>query len=531
MKAINKILFFLFLSFYLHAYSQQIKFQKTFGTSAYDGVGGPPTPDGGYIMSGGIMVPPIIIQNFIMKTDFIGDSLWTKTYESPNPNLKSNLGVFLSKDGGYFIPVGFFIGGNIGQPDHYCLIKTDSNGDTVWAKRVVPGNVMYENADGTYTVMAGMHDLWKVDSGFNNILFGKKYYGYSQMKWMEPTEDGGYIIYGNSQVYASGGAGDRDLYVVKTDSMGSVQWSHSYGTTNMEYLAWGNKCIQQTNDKGYIFTGTTDVASIPYILVVKIDSSGNLQWSKTYGGGVGGVDLGVNIRQVVGAIGYILLGITRGVETVQSDNRTLLARLDGTGNLTWAKMYGSVATNPLGNDWASIVENTNNGGFVLSGGTETMGAGDWDGWLIKTDVNGVSGCNEISTSPTVLVPNIIVGAGGIDSSETPGIITNEGPLVIGTWQMPDSFLCSSIITGVNEYGLENLISLYPNPTSGLFSVSGLQSTVYGLEIYNVFGECIHQHISTSAHQQIDLREAPDGIYFVKIETEQGMISKKVVVMR
>ncbi|MBI4930338.1 MAG: T9SS type A sorting domain-containing protein [Bacteroidetes bacterium] len=89
-------------------------------------------------------------------------------------------------------------------------------------------------------------------------------------------------------------------------------------------------------------------------------------------------------------------------------------------------------------------------------------------------------------------------------------------------------------TSVQKLVNDLQINIYPNPTSGQFNVqmSGLANMqMNSIEVYNVFGECIHQHISTSSHQQIDLREAPEGIYFVKIETEQGIVSKKVVLMR
>ncbi|MBI4929735.1 MAG: T9SS type A sorting domain-containing protein [Bacteroidetes bacterium] len=103
-------------------------------------------------------------------------------------------------------------------------------------------------------------------------------------------------------------------------------------------------------------------------------------------------------------------------------------------------------------------------------------------------------------------------------------------------------LCS--VVGVEEQQWQEEageIQVYPNPTSGLFNVqmsklanlpvpqAGVQMN--SIEVYNVFGECIHQHISTSAHPHIDLSEAPEGIYFVKIETAQGIVSKKVVVAR
>jgi len=386
--------------------------------------------------------------------------------------------------------------------------------------------------------------LWKVDSGFNNILWAKNIDGFAQAQWMEKTKDGGYIIYGDTKKYSSGGPvnNDFDLYVVKTDSAGVVQWSRAYGRSNtQEYISPNINCIQQTNDRGYIFIGATDdglpVPAVMDILVVKTDSLGNIQWTKTYGGGQSGGGRGVSIREVGGSIGYILIGLTRGVEAPQNGNRTMLARLDGTGNIIWAKMYGSVSSNPWLQDEATLVEKAYDGGFVLSGSTESMGAGNLDGWLVKTDANGNSGCNEISTLPTISTPTLIVTIGGIDSSVAPNQITNEGPLVIGAWQLPDSILCPLPSNpGVNEYELESLVSLFPNPTSGFFTINSEEIKIKNIEVYNVLGEQI-QKLAIGSKQlatnspTIDLSLSPDGIYFVRVDTEKGMVSKKVVVMR
>jgi hypothetical protein len=89
-------------------------------------------------------------------------------------------------------------------------------------------------------------------------------------------------------------------------------------------------------------------------------------------------------------------------------------------------------------------------------------------------------------------------------------------------------------TGINEYYLNNKVSVFPNPSNGKFTI---QANSYQLianspiEIYNVLGECIHQQICKSANQQIDLSGLKEGIYFLQVKTNEGVIASKIIVQR
>ncbi len=83
--------------------------------------------------------------------------------------------------------------------------------------------------------------------------------------------------------------------------------------------------------------------------------------------------------------------------------------------------------------------------------------------------------------------------------------------------------------GVNEINLENLISVYPNPTKADVQISGLADVkIKSVEVFSSTGGYIHSHISTSAHPQIDLSSEPDGVYFLKINTDKGVATKKIL---
>ncbi|GIW65270.1 MAG: hypothetical protein KatS3mg093_249 [Candidatus Parcubacteria bacterium] len=92
---------------------------------------------------------------------------------------------------------------------------------------------------------------------------------------LKQTSDGGYILGGKTQSF---GAGYDDMFVVKLDSSGNISWSKTIGGTNNDYI----NSLQQTSDGGYILGGDTVSygAGISDMFVVKLDSSGNISWSK-----------------------------------------------------------------------------------------------------------------------------------------------------------------------------------------------------------------------------------------------------------
>src|SRR3989304_747241 len=104
------------------------------------------------------------------------------------------------------------------------------------------------------------------------------------------TVDGGYITVGQ---HASSGAGDCDAYVFKRDGCGNFLWFKTYGGGAGD----GALCIQETPDGGYIVSGLTELAGFGSwdIFLMKIDIAGNLQWFRTYGGA--GADYGQFVQR------------------------------------------------------------------------------------------------------------------------------------------------------------------------------------------------------------------------------------------
>ncbi len=194
-------------------------------------------------------------------------------------------------------------------------------------------------------------------------------YAYS----IEQTSDGGYIIAGETDSF---GAGGNDLWVLKLNSIGDIQWQKAYGG-GLNDCAYS---VQQTSDGGYILAGKTSSSGAggDDFWVIKLDPSGNIYWQKTYGGGLN--DCAYSIQETTDG-GYIVAGKTESFGAGNNDFWVL--KLYSNGNTEWQKAYGG-----NGDDCACSVAETADRGYIVAGKTNSFGAGDYDIWVLKLDLGG-----------------------------------------------------------------------------------------------------------------------------------------------
>jgi len=192
-------------------------------------------------------------------------------------------------------------------------------------------------------------------------------------KSVAQTSDDGYIIAGETDSY---GAGEEDIWLIKTDSNGNKMWSKTFGGTHRDY----GHSIAQTSDRGYIITGTTFSygAGRWDVWLIKTDSNGNEIWNKTFGGADS--DSAFSVAQTSDE-GYIITGVTGLYTTERSD--VWLIKTDSNGNKMWSKTFGGTD-----DDSGESVAQTSDGGYIITGFTESYGTGSCDVWLIKTDSKG-----------------------------------------------------------------------------------------------------------------------------------------------
>ncbi|MEP7170252.1 MAG: T9SS C-terminal target domain-containing protein, partial [Bacteroidota bacterium] len=214
---------------------------------------------------------------------------------------------------------------------------------------------------------------------------------------IQQTTDGGYIVAGPTLSNDGDVAlnhGNKDYWVIKLDSLGNLQWEKTYGGTGYD----DPFDIQQTADGGYVVAGwsasndgdvTGNHNSSDY-WIVKIDSSGIIQWEKSLGGSQ--IDEAFKIAQTNNK-GYIVVGISESIDGDVTGNHggwdSWVLKLDSLGNLEWQKSYGGSSTEAM----QSVVQ-TNDGGYIATGytwsndGNVTANFGNADYWTIKLDSSG-----------------------------------------------------------------------------------------------------------------------------------------------
>ena len=464
--------------------------------------------------------------------------------------------------------------------------------DTTWTRMYGGGFFDWawqveQTTDGGYIVIAdyslgGMnYDAWliKTDST-GDISWSKTFGGLAEDRGqsVQQTTDGGYIIAGTTSSF---GIGSYDIWLIKTDELGNELWSKTFGGTSWD---WGY-FVQQTADGGYIVTGCKDpgVYYIWDVFLIKTDSLGNTTWTKTYGGN--DYDVGHSVRQTTDG-GYIITGYTYSYGAGSSD--AWLIKTDANGNESWSKTFGGSNV-----EHGYSVIQTPDEGYTVVGYTKSFGAGDYDVWLIKTDIDGNEVWNKtyggidddraFSVQQTIDGEYIIAGftdsfgAGNYDMwliktssngdtlwTKTIGgedldrgryvqQTTDKGYIVVGDTYIYEQGEYNVYIVKVNsETGvgfkdnlkpqLDNLYN-YPNPFHELTVIS-YTLKVNGrvsLTIYDMHGQevlnLVNEKQPAGKHSVVwngknELGESVDsGIYFYSIQTGNYTETKKCILLK
>ena len=489
--------------------------------------------------------------NFISKLDASGNFVWAK---SMGAGADHDNGFSIALDGsGNIYTTGFFEGTadfdpgagvfnltSAGNSDIF-ISKLDASGNFVWAKAM------------------------------NGIGYG---YGYS------------IALDGSGNVYTTGNftatvdfdpgagvfnltsAGNYDIFISKLDASGNFVWAKSMG--GGAYFDYSHSIALDGSGNVYTtgwFDGTADFdpgagvfnltsAGISDIFISKLDASGNFVWAKAMGGAdpARGYSIALDGSGNVYTTGWFegtadfdpgagVFNLTTG----GGGSDIFISKLDASGNFVWAKSMGgayfdysySIALDGYGNvyttgDFKGTVDFDPGAGIFNL--TSAAGGGS-DIFISKLDASGnfiwanamggvasgaISYSIALDGSGNVYTTGVFGGTVDFDPGAGVANLNHAGG--------GDIFVAKyfQTATGINnnEYS-KNLFSIYPNPSTGKFSIEfSNQHQITSVEIYNLLGESVFQQQNTN---EIDLSSAAKGIYFVKVYAGEKIYTEKIIV--
>lgn len=471
-------------------------------------------------------------------------------------------------DGGYIIAgssnsLDGDVTGNHGMQDGW-VVKIASNGSLEWQKSLGGSlndfvlSVQETNdggfimaggsgsSDGDVTLNQGFDDYWIVKTDISGALQWQRTFGGTGMDnahSIRQTSDGGYIVAGDSNSGdgdVSGNHGDLDVWVLKLDGAGNIEWQKALGGTHIDR----GRSIEQTSDGGYILGGASH--SIDWdvtgnhgdqdLWVVKLDGTGNLQWQRSLGGSAYEGEYSVPVQQTDDG-GYIVACGTMSndgdVTGNHGENDCWVIKLDPSGSILWQHAMGGSDS-----DHATSIEQTDDGGYVMAGWTFSVDGdvsghhGHRDVWVVKLDVSGALQWQKpLGGSNSDLEPWIqeTPDHGFILTSATASydgdVSFNHNPGFYDYWVVKLEGMSTSL-------GAEHIapFTIAPNPNHGTATITSqrpMTGTV--LTLRDALGREILREPMLGQRVVLDLRDQPAGMYILTERSEQGSFSQRLVI--
>jgi hypothetical protein len=480
----------LFLAFISTGSAQTIKFRDVLGNSGYDyGMSAQQTFDKGYIVCGSTTsVGSGNTDIYIIKTDSLGKPVNERSFGGMN--VDQGTCIRQTADSGYVI-LGYTNSLGAGGYDIYA-IKTDAKLNTVWKKTY----------GGT-------------DWDFGNSI--------------EQTSDGGYIICGSTYSF---GNGDEDYYLIKTDANGDTLWTKTYGGNQREE----GKSAIQTSDGGYALTGYSlslgDTLGDFY--TIKTNATGDVTWTNKFGGAQ--LDQANDIlEQHTG--GFIVCGETKSFGSGKSDG--ILVEISNAGVSGRTFLIGDKEDDNL----QSLTERID-GKIMFTGNSKSYGFNNGKGDLYFGIMNADWSYNMSTT----------FGSTGKEIVSSISSTQDKGAIICGTTSgffrnlLEDIYLIKIdstgysspkevvLLTRIDEQEKNSALdfTVFPNPAQELIFLDvSTSSRSFLIQLIDITGRVLKEE-SFSLHPvnsaiPLNVGELANGIYFIKITTNESAFSKRIVI--
>lgn len=517
------------------------------------------TVDGGYILGGTSksQISGDKTENrigaeedfWIVKINALGEVEWDNTIGGTGIEY---LGVVhQTADGGYIVGgtshsalSGDKTEGLVGDND-YWIVKLNSAGAVEWDETI-----------------GGIWDDWFVD--------------------VAQTADNGFIIGGYSESEAGGDKTEGiigteylfDYWIVKTDQFGNVMWDKTIGGKKSDFL----ESLIVTADNGYLLGGFSDsnisafksenrIGMYDY-WVIKLDENGVKEWDNTMGGSDD--DYLHSICQTADN-GYLVGGSS--ISNISGDKTENLIglpdidpdfwvlKLDQNGIVEWDNTIGGTD-----NDQLFVVLASADGNYLVGGYSSSPVSGDKneviggeDYWILKLENAAVCSAPE-----NVYADNITATSAKIHWDAVAGATKYQiwyRPATGGSWLKKNAVTTLKTISGLlpnteyvykmkticgfeespfspiftfttlplKEASMQPQISIFPNPSNGLFQITGLADHQgAGIKVLSIDNQLIFTLSVTADQSIIDISDQPPGIYFLRMETNDQIFIEKLI---
>ena len=451
----TKITFLVVFFMMVTCFSQPvIEWEKSFGGSGVEGINSfQKSSDGGYIIAGysnsndGDVTGNHGGYDFwVLKLTSVGALEWQKSLGGSLDDIANS--IFQTSEGGYIV-----------------------SGIT-------------ESNDGDVTENKGNNDVWIVKLSSNGTIEWQKSYGGASSESgesIQQTSDGGHIVAGwsfsqNGDV--TGNHGSVDHWVIKLTDSGNIEWEKTLGGLGADW-AWA---VQQTSDGGYIVAGdsnnksgdvTANFGSVDY-WVVKLYSSGLIDWQKSFGGGLG--ESPKSIQQTTDG-GYIITGFSASndgnVTGNHGESDYWVVKITATGSLEWQKSLGGTDA-----ELYAYALQVSNDDYIVAGTT----------------------------------------------------FSNDGDVTVNNGASDIWIVQLTPFLGVDDTDLGSTILLYPNPNTGQFylNFSSLKD-VSSILIIDVLGRSVYSNINISPETVEINQNLAAGMYVVTVKSGASATYLKMIV--
>lgn len=443
--------------------------------------------------------------NSITKIDKSGNIEWVKVYGE----LSNDIGrsIVQTKDSGFIVT---------GESNNdLMLYKTDKFGRLLWFKKYGgpysdEGNDVVETSDG-YLVVGCTHSF-----GSSGDIYIIKTNTVGDTLWTRVLGSYDYdaaysvIKLNNSDFAVCGWSGfslslSSDACILKIDGNGNLKWFRSLGGVDIDAFM----SILKTSDNGFLLAGYSENigAGDVDVLIVKTDSSGDVEWSKAYGDSMYD-GIGDLIESYDG--GYIMVGYSASL-----NYSPMVIKIDSVGNLLWTRTYS---------EYLSILSifKTKDGGYITCGEYYDYSLSRNYSALMKTDNQFNSICFGLQANLTTTVLNL----SAVTESPYQTTAGSYNALTISdSAYVAISIDCISVL--VKENSPINEFEIFPNPVDDIIRFEGLKNPINEVIIFDLMGKKINSAI-TYENDQLTISNIQDGIYMLRVQTDNAFLTKKFI---